>query len=59
MFGASFPFKIQEKGLHRGFREGGVFWGPKILYAEFLCALFLHLNGCDAPPAKLPRNGLT
>ena len=38
MFGASFPFKIQEKGLHKEFR-GGSLGGPKILYAEFLRVL--------------------
>ena len=44
MFGASFPFRIQEKGLHKESRGGGGLGGPKILYAEFLRVLFLHLK---------------
>ena len=35
LFGASFPFRTQEKRLHKEFRGGGS-WGPRILYAEFL-----------------------
>ena len=29
MLGASFPFKMQEKGLHKEFRGGGGSWGPQ------------------------------
>ena len=48
VFGASFPFKIQEKGLHKEFRGGGgVSGAPKFFALNFFAFFFfLHMIWC-------------
>ena len=48
MFGASFPFKTQEKPKHKAFRRGGVLGAPKFFMLKFfvcfICALSIGLH---------------
>ena len=43
MHGASLPFKMQEKPMHKEFQGGGL-RVPKIVYALIVCAFYLLLN---------------
>ena len=43
MFGASFPFRIQEKAYIKNF-EGGGGWGPQIPFSWLSSRAFLHLR---------------
>ena len=41
--GPLFPLKYRKKACIKNFERGGL-GGPQVLYAEFLCVLFLHLK---------------
>ena len=59
MFGASCPLEMQEKGQTLRISGEGGLRGPKILYAEILCVLYLHLSNIAAIEIKFPgiKNG--
>ena len=42
VFGASFPFKIQEEGLRKEFRGGGVLGAPNFFMLNFFARLFFY-----------------